>query len=278
MMLKMKVVWIGIAMVAISSGLQAQEAGSENVAAEVSPSALYHQDADRLNREHWKILMEIDATNRAAHKAFSEENVRRSVALGQANRDAHTDLAASDLSVSERGEKATQIQAENDERREAHAAWRDATYQEILGNHEAKRKAQFDAYHASLDALRAELQRKLDLVGVTSGELVAPVLIPDDDPVSLPMEPGIQPVRPAETPSDADTGGPDAPVGARFVRIEPGFTMTGVAVAIVREWGPQNIRISTTFRVTGLGDAAVREFEPVVYRLPETFTMTGTSQ
>jgi len=218
MMLKIGIVWIGIAMVAASGNLQAQDAGPENVATDLSPSALYHQEADRLNREHWKILMEIDAANRAAHKAFSEENARRSVALGQANRDAHTDLAASDLSVSERGEQATQIQAENAERRKAHAAWRDATYQEILGSHEAKRKAQFDAYHASLDALRAELQRKMDLVGVTSGELVAPVLLPGDESATVPEEPGMLPVRPGDPqPSleEPDVDGlPSGPVEA----------------------------------------------------------------
>lgn len=198
MILKTEIVLVGMVIAAISGGLQAQEAGSENVAADVSPSDLYHEEARRLNKEHWRILGEINAENRAAHKAFSEENIRRSVALGQATRDAHSDLAASNLSVSERGERATQIQADNVERRKAHAAWRDTTYREILDNHKAKRKAQFDAYHASLDALRAELQRKLEQTGVTSGELVAPVLLPGDEPATLPEDPDMQPVRPGD--------------------------------------------------------------------------------
>lgn len=146
---------LAIALLALPIVLPAQDAPP-------SANELYSL-RQRLIAEHQAALGEIDAAHRAALAAYSEENSRRAVALGDAFRDAHTELAQSDLSGSERQSRLAEISDENQRKREEHAAWRDARYKEILDTHRKQRDAQFDNHNFRLNELAVQFRAGVPL-------------------------------------------------------------------------------------------------------------------
>lgn len=164
----------------------------------------YRQQQGALKDAHWQKLAEIDARFNAAIAEFREENVARSVALGEDYRQAREKLGQQNLDTAERDEKARELQAENTAARAEYAEWRDATYTDIQDRHAADRQATFEQYDVDSAALLARYQ-----------ESVANLRSAGAGPKSgmLPARPEPQPV--VQTP-DVE-GPPPGPIEAQIV-------------------------------------------------------------
>lgn len=229
-------------------------------------------DSRALWREHTDAVAALNEQYSQALAAHSKEHSRRLNALSQKIAAEHTQLSAEESSSAERQNASGSLQLRHKNERQQLAEWNVETTQRLAAEHNA-RQAEQRAVH---DTRLLEFQNRK--AAILQLQLNRPVNLTSIPPATTDTDEPAPEGETAESASDGEIDEPDTPMGPRFVRIEPGFTMTGATDAIIREWTPISLRIPTTFRMTGLGDAPVREFEPLVYRLPETFTMTGTAQ
>ncbi len=122
---------------------------------------VYYADTKALRSEHMQKLAEIDRQHDEAIRAFNEENVRRAQALAADNNAAHKALKERGLKGDERQSEYRRIQAEDRQRRNEYAKWRDATSSKIRDEYRTARNAELARHKGRMEQLLAERNANL---------------------------------------------------------------------------------------------------------------------
>ncbi len=162
--------------------LKAQEPASSLPSGEPSTrldtNTQYAQREQQAWRDHAQKLTAIDAAQRDAIKALSEENRQRLQAISASNSAAHKQLAKQDLSSERRAAETRRIQADSAQQREELRDWYAAQGAAINAEHKANRTAQAATTNGTIEQIASDraaaMQRLLDArissVGLTGSE------------------------------------------------------------------------------------------------------------